>query len=205
MNLGLNCGDEYADVLQNRDLLGRDLPADPFWLNQVHGISVALNDGLQLVTPEADAQVAYSQGRVCAVLTADCLPVLFCNRQGTRVGAAHAGWRGLANGVLENTVKALQWPPADILAWLGPAIGPDAYEVGEDVVNQFGPEYSHGFRRRGDRWLMDLYILAHTRLTAVGVTSVYGGGFCTLTESNRFFSYRRDGETGRMASLVWIE
>ena len=205
MNLGTNSGDYQADVLQNRDLLGRDLPADPLWLNQVHGTSVVVNDGLQVKTPEADAQVAFDPGRVCAVLTADCLPVLLCNRSGDRVAAAHAGWRSLAGGVLAETVKALECEPSDIMAWLGPAIGPAAYEVGDDVVKHFGDEFPRGFRRSGDRWLMDLYALARIKLEAVGVNSVHGGGFCTWTDSQRFYSYRRDGVTGRMASLVWIE
>ena len=205
MNLGMNCGDDPADVLQNRDLLGRALPADPLWLEQVHGTTVVLNDGLQVTTPEADAQVAFGPGKVCAVLTADCLPVLFCSRSGDRVAAAHAGWRGLAAGVLEQTVKALEWTPSGIMAWLGPAIGPDAYEVGDEVVENFEAEFPRGFKRNGDRWLMDLYALARIRLEAAGVTSIYGGGFCTWTDSKRFFSYRRDGVTGRMASLVWLE
>lgn len=205
MNLGTNSGDDRADVLQNRGLLSRDLPADPLWLEQVHGVSVVVNDGLQAKTPEADAQVAFGPGKVCAVLTADCLPVLFCNRSGDRVGAAHAGWRGLAGGVLEQTVKAFECEPCDLLAWLGPAIGPGAYEVGDDVVGHFEIEFPRGFRRSGDRWLMDMYALARIKLEVAGVTSVHGGEYCTWTESNRFFSYRRDGVTGRMASLVWIE
>ena len=205
MNLGTNSGDDQADVLQIRDLLGRELPSDPLWLNQVHGASVVVNDGLQVKTPEADAQVASGPGRVCAVLTADCLPVLFCNRSGDRVAAAHAGWRGLAACVLEETVKALEWEPSGLMAWLGPAIGPDAYEVGDDVIEHFEDEFPRGFRRSGDRWLMDLYSLARIKLEAAGVTSIHGGGLCTWTDSTRFYSYRRDGETGRMASLVWIE
>lgn len=205
MNLGTNCGDDRADVLQNRDLLGRELPSDPLWLQQVHGVSVVVNDGLQVNVPQADAQVAFGPGRVCAVLTADCLPVLFCSRSGDRVGAAHAGWRGLADGVLEETIKALESEPSDLMAWLGPAIGPEAYEVGDDVVAHFAEEFPRGFRRSADRWLMNLYTLARIKLEAAGVTSIHGGLFCTWTEQQRFYSYRRDGVTGRMASLVWIE
>jgi len=138
------------------------------------------------------------------VLTADCLPVLFCNRSGDRVGVAHAGWRGLADGVLQATVDALEEDPANLLAWLGPAIGPAAYEVGDDVRDAFSEEYPAGFSRIHDRYLLDLYLLARLKLAAAGVNNVSGGDHCTLSEPERFYSYRRDGVTGRMASLIWL-
>jgi YfiH family protein len=175
------------------------------WLRQVHGTRVVRLSDRFSTEPEADAAVTFRPGQVCAVLTADCLPVFFCNRKGDRAGMAHAGWRGLAAGVLTATVEALDEDPAELMAWLGPAIGPGAYEVGVEVAEAFRDEYPAGFTRRGERYLLDLYTLARLKLAAVGVNSVHGGGFCTLTESDRFFSYRRDGVTGRMASLIWLE
>jgi YfiH family protein len=154
---------------------------------------------------EADAIISFEPGQVCAVMTADCLPVLLCSRSGDRVAAVHAGWRGLAAGVLQAAVAALNVAPAGLLAWLGPAIGPAVYEVGHEVTTAFREEFPAGFKRRGERWLMDLYSLARLKLQGAGVTAIYGGGFCTCSDSERFFSYRRDGETGRMASLVWLE
>lgn len=203
-NLGTRCGDDPGHVAQNRALLNKQLPAPVQWLRQVHGTRVVrLSDGFS-TEPEADAVVTFSPGQVCAVLTADCLPVFFCNRKGDRAGMAHAGWRGLAGGVLQATVNALEEDPAELLAWLGPAIGPGAYEVGVELADAFAEEYPAGFTRSGDRYLLDLYSLARLKLAAAGVNSVGGGDFCTLTESERFFSYRRDGVTGRMASLVWL-
>jgi len=206
-NLGTRCGDDPAHVGRNRALLDGELPAPVRWLRQVHGTRVIrLTEALRgEPEPEADAAVTFRPGCVCAVLTADCLPVFFCNRKGDRAGVAHAGWRGLAAGVLEATVEALDEDPSQLMAWLGPAIGPGAYEVGADVAEAFRDEYPAGFTRRGKRYLLDLYALARLKLAAVGVSSVHGGGFCTLTQSDRFFSYRRDGVTGRMASLIWLE
>jgi YfiH family protein len=155
----------------------------------------------------ADAQVAYQPGQACAILTADCLPVLLCNRAGTRVGAAHAGWRGLAAGVLEQTVRAMGEPPGQLMAWLGPAIGASAYEVGNEVRTAFlrqDKRASMAFTPRGDRWLFDLYAVARQRLMSAGLSDISGGNFCTYSDPGRFFSYRRDGVTGRMASLVWL-
>jgi len=206
-NLGTRCGDDPVHVAQNRALLDKELPQPVQWLRQVHGTrAIRLSEGLSAEPePEADAAVTFRPGQVCAVLTADCLPVFFCNRKGDRAGMAHAGWRGLAAGVLAATVEVLDEDPAELMAWLGPAIGPGAYEVGVEVAEAFRDEYPAGFTRRGERYLLDLYALARLKLAAVGVRSVYGGGFCTLTESDRFFSYRRDGVTGRMASLIWLE
>lgn len=210
-NLGDHVGDEPAAVAQNREILRAFLPAEPKWLKQVHGTAVAHADSLDAPV-EADASVAFSPGRVCAVLTADCLPVLFCDRHGTRVAAAHAGWRGLAAGVLEASVAAMQCDPADIMAWMGPAIGPQAFEVGGEVrevfVNQ-NPQDAEAFTPHPSpltphRYLADIYGLARLRLARAGVRQVYGGGLCTHSDTERFYSYRRDKTTGRMASLVWL-
>jgi YfiH family protein len=209
LNLGDHVGDVPAAVAANRGRLAAalGLPTEPLWLNQMHGCSVAEADSARAGC-EADAAVARGPGRACAVLTADCLPVLFCDRDGSRVAAAHAGWRGLAAGVLEAAVTALQTDPDRLLAWLGPAIGPAAYEVGGEVrraLLESTPGAETAFRPSpAGRWLADLYTLARLRLAAAGVTAVYGGHWCTFTDAERFFSYRRDGVTGRMASLVWI-
>jgi hypothetical protein len=209
LNLGGNTGDDPDAVAQNRRLLRSMLPAEPLWLQQVHGTAVVRHGGAGTGAPEADASIAMAPGRVCVVLTADCLPVLICNRRGDRVAAAHAGWRGLAAGVLEATVSALGDDPGSLLAWLGPAIGPTVYEVGDDVrdvfLGQSAGDFSPCFTARGDRWLFDLYGAARLKLAAAGVRAVYGGSACTFSEPRRFYSYRRDGQTGRMASLIWLE
>lgn len=214
LNLGSHVGDHPAAVLENRRRLrsALRLPAEPLWLNQVHGKAVA-QPAWHERPPTADVGVfnAYSGGArgVCAILTADCLPVLFCDRAGTRVAAAHAGWRGLAGGVLGAAVNALGVPPDQLLVWLGPAIGPGAFEVGAEVVQAFAARNSataSAFtpNARG-RWQADLYLLARLELASLGVEAVHGGGWCTVTEAERFFSYRRDGQTGRMATLIWLE
>jgi hypothetical protein len=205
-NLGSHVGDTPEAVATNRAMLRLHCPSEPKWLNQVHGKAVARADGL-IVPIDADASVALESGTVCAVLTADCLPVLFCDRQGTRVAAAHAGWRGLAAGVLEASVAAMQCKAENILAWLGPAIGPRAFEVGDEVREVFLrdlPEAEAAFvPAQPGKWLADIYRLARLRLARAGVLDVYGGGLCTYTDQELFYSYRRDGTTGRMASLVW--
>ncbi|MDX1561110.1 MAG: peptidoglycan editing factor PgeF [Marinobacter sp.] len=209
LNLGAHVGDKPEDVAKNRALLRQwaEPGARSFgWLKQVHGTSVALLP--QAGEVAADASVTSQPGVVCAVMTADCLPVLFCDPAG-RVAAAHAGWRGLCDGVLERTVEHLG-NPAGVLAWLGPAIGPDQFEVGAEVREAFllhDPQAAVAFvpsPRHSGRYLADLYELARQRLAAAGVLQVYGGGFCTVTDRERFFSYRRDGQTGRMASLIYI-
>ena len=211
-NLGDHVGDDLRRVFANRGSLQAALgdAVKPQWLRQVHGTQVAR---LNCVGPEieADAAMTDQPGIACLVMTADCLPVLFCNRQGTRVAAAHAGWRGLADGVLEATLTSMDTPASDLICWLGPAIGPQAFEVGDEVRQQFGRQqaaaeqaFEHHDRLR-NTWLADLYQLARLRLAAQGVTEIYGGDACTYTDSERFFSYRRDGQTGRMASLVWIK
>jgi len=209
-NLADHVGDHPAAVLANRELLLEELalPAEPAWLKQVHGTRVVTLGETGHEPPEADASVASEPGRVCAVLTADCLPVLFCDRAGSRVAAAHAGWRGLSGGVLEATVAAMGVAPEAIMAWLGPAIGPRAFEVGEAVRAAFvedDPGSAGAFTPHGDgRWLADIYRLARRRLARAGVGEIHGGGRCTFTEAGLFYSYRRDGTTGRMASLVWL-
>jgi hypothetical protein len=205
MNLGARCGDDPARVCQNRELLRRELPAPPQWLHQVHGTAVLRHPGRAEDESEADALVCFAAGQVCAVLTADCLPVVFTDRVGSRAAVAHAGWRGLAGGVLQATVEALDCDPDELIAWLGPAIGPDVYEVGAEVVAAFPDELEVGFRVRGERWLLDLYAVARQKLAVAGVTAVFGGGLCTFSDPGRFFSYRRDGVTGRMATLVWLD
>jgi polyphenol oxidase len=210
LNLGAHVGDAADAVAVNRASLRQqlNLPAEPLWLEQVHGRQVvdAATAGRR---PAADACLCRESGRVCVVMTADCLPVLFCDRAGTVVAAAHAGWRGLAAGVLEATVEALAVAPEQVLAWLGPAIGPEAFEVGEEVREAFTAVHKDAdaafVARSNGRWLADLYRLARLRLRAVGVDAVYGGGFCTFSDPERFYSFRRDRTTGRMASLIWLE
>lgn len=209
-NLADHVGDHHKTVMSNRTLLMKTLklPSEPLWLKQVHGThSVAA----QTYFPgcEGDAVYAFSPGQICVVLTADCLPVLFCDRIGRCVAAAHAGWRGLAYGILETTLQRLSTPAMEVLVWLGPAIGPQHFEVGDEVRDAFIsclPEASQAFvPSRPHHWWADLYLLARQRLAHYGVTAVYGGEFCTYTEADRFYSYRRNKETGRMASLIWLE
>lgn len=207
-NLGDHVGDDPARVAANRAELRRHLPAEPAWLTQVHGIAAVDAENCPK-SMRADASFARRPNVVCAIMTADCLPVLFCDRAGTVVAAAHAGWRGLVAGVLEATVAAMKVPAGEILAWLGPAIGPQAFEVGDEVRAAFiahDPSAAGAFVPHGaGKWLADIYTLAKQRLANAGVSAVYGGGRCTVSEAETFFSYRRDGVTGRMASLVWLE
>ena len=208
-NLGDHVGDAPEAVAANRALLRRKLPGDPFWLKQVHG-TVAVDVDKWPKINQGDAAYSRQPGHVCAVMTADCLPVLFCDRQGLLVAAAHAGWRGLLAGVLESAVGAMQVDPENILAWLGPAIGPAHFEVGSEVRDAFvagDPAASLAFAPRAadGKWLCDIYLLARQRLRRMGVTAISGGDACTVSDGDRFFSYRRDGVTGRMASLIWLE
>jgi uncharacterized protein, YfiH family len=208
LNLGDHVGDDPAAVAENRARVRNRLPAEPLWLKQVHLADVADADSASGV-PEADASVARQPGKACAVLTADCLPLLLCDRAGAVVAAAHAGWRGLAGGVIEAAVEAMKVSPGEVLAWLGPAIGPAAFEVGGEVRDAFlafDPAAAAAFvARENGKWLADIFHLARLRLGKIGVTAVYGGGVCTYSDAERFYSYRRDGATGRMASLIWIE
>ena len=216
-NLGRHVQDDPAAVAANRALLRQMLPSEPVWLNQIHGTSVVEANTASGV-PDADASFSRQPGAVCAVFTADCLPVLFCSRDGGVVAAAHAGWRGLAAGALEATLAAMDVPPGEVMAWMGAAIGPGAFEVGAEVRTTFiqsHPEAVSAFVRvpqqgiaptaPAEKWLADIYKLARIRLNASGITAVYGGGLCTYADAARFYSYRRDGQTGRMASLIWIE
>ena len=213
LNLGAHVGDEESAVRENRRRLGALLPSQPAWLTQVHGASVvdAAIAASAPTPPEADASISTCPGVVCAILTADCLPVLFADMRGRVVGAAHAGWRGLAAGVLENTVHAMRAAGAgEILAWLGPAIGPANFEVGEDVLTAFvgqDPACAAAFVAspgQPGKYRADLYALARRRLFLHGVNDITGGDRCTVAESDSFYSYRRDGVTGRMASLIWV-
>lgn len=207
LNLGVHVGDDPAHVAANRQLLQKKIKGTPFWLQQVHGIAV-LDAETALCGAEADAAVARIANRVCVVMTADCLPVLLCDRAGTVVAAAHAGWRSLAAGILERTVKKMGCPADQLMAWLGPAIGPQAFEVGDEVRAAFiqheaaaAEAFAAGAK---GKWLADIFLLARQRLSLAGVPDVYGGGLCTFNDTERFFSYRRDGITGRMGSLIWL-
>lgn len=206
LNLGDHVGDDPVRVTANRDALSAGLPAVPYWLQQVHGTTA-------MRLPAADSNIADAAwttlpGQVCVVMTADCLPVLLCDRAGLVVAAIHAGWRGLCHGVIEATVGAMGCPPENLLAWLGPAIGPEAFEVGPEVRAAFlerDPRAAAAFvSGDGDRWLADIYQLARQRLHHLGVQAIYGGGQCTYQDAERYFSYRRDGQTGRMATCIWI-
>lgn len=209
LNLGDHVGDDPGAVAENRRRLCEAIGAarEPRWLKQVHGKRVARLNG-NPVTEPADAAVTDLRGEVCAIMTADCVPVLFCDEAGTVVGAAHAGWRGLAAGVLEATLDEMNVPPSKVLAWIGPAIAPIAYEVGDEVREIFkiyDPE-AKGFTPAGapGKWLCDLYFLVNQRLQEAGVTAWFGGPFSTYSDSEQFFSHRRDGQCGRMATLIWL-
>lgn len=219
LNLGLNAGDDSVDVLHNRSIVRSHIPAEPLWLKQIHGVAVSTPASRKASTDkpfESDAAVTNIPNEVLAILTADCMPVLFASKSGRVIGAAHAGWRGLSGGVLENTLQAMLAllpgiGPKDIVVWMGPAIGPTAFEVGEDVLQAFAPIGQDILAKsfapiagNPGKYLANLYVLARERLHSLGIEQVYGGGFCTFNDSERFFSYRRDKETGRFASLIWI-
>lgn len=236
LNLGIHVGDDGVRVAENRNRLATvlGLPSEPLWLNQVHGTRTLLAEAQHSAGPSsspdpagtgppqqrhpggglprsgpasADALGTRSSGVVCAVMTADCLPLLLCSRDGAAVAAVHAGWKGLVNGVVESAVTALG--TRKLLAWMGPAIGPDAFEVGNEVREIFlrkGLDFAQGFHAAaGDKWRADLYGLARITLQRLGVTEIHGGGWCTFSRADDFFSYRRDGATGRMATLIWRE
>ncbi|HSD37685.1 MAG TPA: peptidoglycan editing factor PgeF [Rhodocyclaceae bacterium] len=207
-NLGGRVGDVASAVEENRRRLYALLPAAPRWLHQVHGVAVVDAD-MDGAGNEADAICSHRANVPCAIMTADCLPVLFTDRAGSVVAAAHAGWRGLCGGVLEASVAAMRAAPEDIIAWLGPAIGPTQFEVGPEVREAFmrhDEAAAQAFQSgETDRWMADIYALARQRLIGVGLAAdaIYGGDLCTVSDAARFFSYRRDGITGRMASLIW--
>lgn len=205
-NLGLRTGDDPQAVARNRARLRGLLPQEPRWLRQVHGADVVEADTTAGM-PEADASIARRAGTVCAVMVADCVPVLLADRAGAQVAIAHAGWRGLSGGVIENTVSSLGPDPGELLAYLGPGIGPRAFEVGADVRDAFlarDAQAAAAFTpHAAGKWLADLFLLARQRLLSAGVDRIYGGGLCTYSDAARFYSYRRDKVTGRMAALIW--
>lgn len=212
-NLAMHVGDELFKVEHNRQLLRQqlNLPSEPNWLQQTHSNTVAIFNNLQNESnPIADAAMTQSPNTICTVLTADCLPILLCNKKGTLVSAIHAGWRGLAKGIIENTIQTMETPPSELLAWMGPAIGPDAYEVSEDFVDtfiSFDQKAMQALKTKPNtknKWLANIYLLAEQRLAALGVTSIYGGEYCTFSDETNFYSFRRDGVTGRMATLIWL-
>ncbi len=210
LNFGSHVNDTPQHVAQNRQLLSRYLPSEPVWLNQVHGVNIV--DAAQTnCVPDADASFTTQKNVVCVTMTADCLPVLLCDSAGTVVSAVHAGWRGLCDGALEASIhavcRAVNIESNQIMAWLGPAIGPNAFEVGSEVREQFiakDKKSENAFKPHGTKWLGDIYQIATQRLNNLGVTQIYGGDRCTFTEKDQFFSFRRDGDTGRMATLIWL-
>lgn len=210
LNVGGHVGDAPEAVTENRRRIRAQLglPAEPAWLEQVHGTDVVDLDATAPYAP-ADAAITRRLGRVCVMQVADCMPVLFAARDGSAVGAAHAGWRGLAAGVLEATVRKLGVEPAQLLTWLGPAIGQEHFEVGDDVRAAFiarDAQAASAFEANGrGRWQCDLYALARYRLAAIGVSAISGGRWCTFAHATHFFSFRRDGRCGRMAALIWLE
>ena len=219
LNLGDHVGDQIENVLANRAIFTKTLPNKPLWLKQTHSTVVSTPE-TRKATPgdviDADASITNTANEVLVIMTADCLPALFTNSNGTVVGAAHAGWRGLCAGVLENTVAEMlrlskESSASDLLVWLGPAIGPESFEVGDDVVKAFrdtglpfSEEAFQPIAGKSGKFLADIYRLASDRLQACGVTSIFGGEYCTVRDGEQFFSYRRDGETGRFASAIWI-
>ncbi len=219
LNLGDHVGDASDAVQANRKLLRNQLPSDPVWLKQVHGTAVSTPASRALLDSnliEADAAITNQANEVLVVMTADCLPIFFSNLSGDIVGVAHAGWRGLCAGILENTVTEMLALgtgslPSHLMAWMGPAIGPNAFEVGEDVYEAFRDVQIHfpedafvAIPTRPGKYFANLYILARSRLSALGIELIYGGNLCTLSDRKRFFSHRRDAKTGRFASLIWF-
>lgn len=211
LNLGAHVGDDLEKVKQNRRLFAKvtSMPSSLRWLNQVHGIQVAELPSPYMGDLKADAVFSRTKEHVCAVMVADCLPLLMCNKRGNEVAACHAGWRGLCDGVIEQTIAKFS-DPTELLVWLGPAIGAQKFEVGEEVKDAFlhkhnAAEKAFKSAEKDGKWLADLYLLARQRLAQCGVTQIYGGDYCTYTDEDRFFSYRREGVTGRMASVIWLE
>lgn len=206
LNLGDHVKDQPQHVAANRQLLSTYLPSEPVWLNQVHGVRV-IDAALSSCLESADASFTARKQVVCVTMTADCLPVLLCDQNGTVVAAIHAGWRSLCDGIIEATIAAMPVPANQLMAWLGPAIGPEAFEVGSEVRAQFmaqDAQAESAFAAKGDKWLGDLYTIARQRLQTLGVTQIYGGGRCTFSEPENFFSFRRDGDTGRMGCFIWL-
>ncbi len=221
LNMGLHVQDDPMRVAQNRQLLSQYLPSEPVWLNQVHGINV-VDAANTSCLPAADASYTNRKNVVCVTMTADCLPILVCDKDGTAAASIHAGWRSLCDGVIEATIAKMQAKPANLMAWLGPAIGPNAFEVGANVREQFIVKDANvelAFKKQSvtkapDKYLADIYLIATQRLKNLGISQIYGAGqtfgsgqsedWCTFTDEKRFFSFRRDGATGRMATLIWL-
>ncbi|HAW93999.1 MULTISPECIES: peptidoglycan editing factor PgeF [unclassified Arsukibacterium] len=210
LNLGNHVGDSADAVRRNRQQFQTNaaMPGQPVWLNQTHSTHCISLSSVAITNCDADASFSVQPGLICTVMTADCLPVLICNRQGTEVAAIHAGWRGLCNGIIENTLQLFSRPD-DCMAWLGPAISQQAFEVGADVRAAFmqqdpgaGAAFVPGV---SGKWFADLYLLARQRLTASGIHAIYGAEYCTYQQTADFFSYRRDGQTGRMATAIWLD
>ncbi len=206
LNLGNHVGDDPAAVAENRRRL--NLPTEPIWLRQTHSTRIVDAAHCTPDQNEADGSYTTQSQVICSVLSADCLPVLICDRAGTTVAAVHAGWRGLASGIIEQAIATLPVDPDNLLVWLGPSIGPDAYEVGNEVRKIFithDPAAKAAFIAKQGKWRMDIYQLARQRLMTLGVTAIYGGNHCTYREGEHFYSYRRDGISGRMASIIWMD
>jgi YfiH family protein len=204
-NLATHVDDDLENVLENRRLLKTELslPNEPFWLEQIHS-NVVVEASTNLVLPQADASFSDKKDVVCVVMTADCLPVLMCSTDGTQIAAVHAGWRGLESGIISNTVAALK--TKDLIVWLGAAIGAERFKVGDDVREAFlkkSVNYAAAFKICEKGWLADIYQLARIELAHLGITKIYGGEFCTMTDTECFYSYRREKQTGRMATLIW--
>lgn len=210
-NLGAHVGDNPLAVAQNRQILREQLSLrnEPLWLNQVHGNEIIQADITEKTTPTADGSFTQKPNVVCTIMTADCLPILLCDRAGKQVAAIHGGWRSLAADIIDVALKQFAIPGQEILAWLGPAIGPEVFEVGDEVRDMFiaqDPQAELAFiATKPGKWLCNIYLIARQHLNKRGVTAIYGGNFCTYAESDRFFSYRRDQTTGRMASMIWKE
>ena len=220
-NLGGHVGDKPIHLAHNRQLLSQHLPSEPVWLNQVHGVNVLHLDEMVAANTncllDADASYTSRKNVVCVTMTADCLPILLCDQAGTAVASIHAGWRSLCDGVIEATVRQMPVKSNQLMAWLGPAIGPNAFEVGTEVRAQFRAKNAQAelaFKKcsknqEQDKWLADIYKIATQRLNNLGITQIYGGGidqdFCTFSQKQQFFSFRRDGHTGRMATLIWLD
>ncbi|MGC7559155.1 peptidoglycan editing factor PgeF [Pasteurella sp. PK-2025] len=212
-NLGSHVGDDQNAVKNNRTLLMEQLhlPQAPLFLNQTHSTKVLHLPHSEKTNINADAVYTHQPNQVCLVMTADCLPVLFATQKGDEVAAAHAGWRGLCDGILEQTVAQFQAKPEQIIAWLGPAIGPEKFQVGEEVVAQFVAQQAEAQQAfyadplASNKYLGNLYLLATQRLNRLGISQLYGGDYCTFSQPDKFFSYRREKQTGRMASLIWFE
>ncbi|MBU0744592.1 MAG: peptidoglycan editing factor PgeF [Gammaproteobacteria bacterium] len=211
-NLALHTGDNPQKVIANRNKLIQELNLnqEPFWLKQEHS-NIAVNiETNSLPTPVvADSSFSCTAGNVCVVMTADCVPILVCDQNGTIVAAIHAGWKGIANGMIQSTIKMMGIDPSKLIAWLGPAIGPDAFEVSQEIYEIFSKQLSENrsaFTKHGNKFLANIYLLATNALKDNGVSKVYGGEYCTFTQKDLFYSYRRNGEkSGRMASLIWLE